>query len=853
MWVDKIDITKYTPMIRQYLDIKKTVKDALLFFRLGEFYELFFEDAIIGSRELEIVLTGKDAGTDDRIPMCGIPAHSAAVYFDKLVEKGYKVAIAEQTEDPSQAKGIVKREIVNIITPGTQMNSSQLNVKENQYIAAIIDFKKEVGFAVADLTTGEIKVTKLPAKIESIFNELMTYELKEIVIQSSFAFESLLSKMKDSSIFISYYDNTSFSGKNSDIIENLKDKDLVYTVSYLLNYFDEIMKCNFLHMKKATVYEIDEYMKMDQFSRESLEIVKSQRTKNKKGSLLSVIDVTKTAMGGRLLRKWLDKPLLSIEKINERLNIVEILKSDEILLEELSENLHNIYDIERLVGKISIGNVTPKELRQLSESLKYIPLIKDTLLKYNQKNVSDYISISSDFDSLRHILDRAIVDNPPQIIKDGGIIKSGYNEELDLLRDINTNGKKWLLEYEENERLETNIKSLKVGYNKVFGYYIEVRKTNLHLIDGREDYERKQTLANCERYITPTLKEMENKILGAQEKILVLEYELFVEVRDFVKKYIYDLQIISTKLANLDVLSSFAKLATENGYFRPTFNKENITQIVDGRHPVVERNLDAITYIPNDISLDAKTNILLVTGPNMSGKSTYMRQMALTSILGQIGCFVPAKSASLPVFDQIFTRIGASDDLASGQSTFMIEMLEANNALLNATKNSLIIFDELGRGTSTYDGMALAQSILEYIHNNIGATTFFSTHYHELTKLDESLDRLRNIHVGAVEEKGEISFLHKVIEGPTSKSYGVLVAKLAGLPNSLIKRANNLLTFYETNSGNSQNTIFDFPSYDVNEASNDYCELIDTISQIEPNNLSPLEALNLIYEIKKMI
>ncbi len=853
MWVDEIDITKYTPMIRQYLDVKKTAKDALLFFRLGEFYELFFEDAIIGSRELEIVLTGRDAGSSDRIPMCGIPAHIAPTYFNKLVEKGYKVAVAEQTGDVSQTKGIVKREIVDFYTPGTQIGSENLNSKDNQYIAALCDFKKDVGLVIADLTTGEIRVTLIPMNVEVIISEIITYDLKEIIIQSSFSNKTLVNKINQLNIFISEYDNCSVGNDHKEILSELENKNLIITTSMLLNYFTANMKNNLSHLKVAKQYRFEEYMKLDSFSRESLEITKSQRGSSKKGTLLSVIDITKTAMGGRLLKKWLEKPLLSIDKINKRLSMVEAMKKNEISLETLSDDLFNVYDIERLVGKISVGNISPKELNQLSESLKYVPLIENKLNEFDVSITNEFSLNSKKFENIRVLLENSIVDNPPNAIKDGCVIKEGYSDELDEFKNISKNSKEWISEYEAKERNETNVKSLKIGYNKVFGYYIEVTKYNLHLVENREGYERKQTLANCERYVTPKLKEMENKILGANEKILDLEYQLFLEIRDYVKKHILSLQVLASQLANLDVLSSFARLAIQNGYVFPNISTKREVKIIDGRHPVVEKNLNSDTYVPNNILLDENTSILLVTGPNMSGKSTYMRQIALTAIMAQIGCFVPAKEAQLPVFDQIFTRIGASDDLASGQSTFMVEMLEANNALLYATRESLIIFDELGRGTSTYDGMALAQSILEYIHDNIGAATLFSTHYHELTKLSNSLNRLKNIHVGAIEENSEITFLHKVLDGPTSKSYGVLVAKLAGLPNGLIKRANQLLTFYETNSGSSQNTIFGFQQLDFSDESESETEIEKRIKEIDLDNISPIEALNILHEIKNLL
>ncbi len=854
MWIDKIDIELYTPMMQQYLNIKKSLPDALLFFRLGEFYELFFEDARVGAQVLEIVLTGREAGTEERIPMCGIPAHSAYNYFSKLVENGYKVAIAEQVEKPGESKGIVKREVVSILTPGTEMNQNIIGSRENLYIGAISVFPDSYTLTIADLSTGEIKTGILPKNTKKLVSEVLNFDLKELVLPTELLETDIFSELQTHNIFLSVADDISINAKYQKVFASLDDKRLVVSVAKLLNYAQSTMKKDLNHLLPATVFKQEINMRVDYHSKRSLELDKGARSGSKKGSLLSVLDKTKTAMGGRLLKQWLDKPLIQKSDIIKRHEYVEVFKSDVIYLNDIRQSLETVYDVERLAGKVAFGTVNPKEVANLRNALKRLPQIKETLSKYDFDIVKELVNDLGDFNELTDLLDNSIVSSPPLTFKEGGIIKTGYHEVLDEYKDISLNGKDWIIKYENEQRERTGIKSLKVGYNKVFGYFIDVRRTNLALLKDCDDYERKQTLANSERYFTPTLKEMETKILHAEENIIGLEYDLFLEVREFISKYIRQLQKLAKTLAFIDVVTTFSIISLDNNYVRPEFTDEHFVALCDGRHPVVELATDKGTYVPNDILMDQNTDILLITGPNMSGKSTYMRQMALTAIMAQIGCFVPARKAILPVFDQIFTRIGASDDLSSGQSTFMVEMLEAGTAIKEATKNSLIIFDEIGRGTSTYDGMALAQAMLEHIHEEIGAKLLFSTHYHELTKLDEVLNKLKNVHVQAAEEQGGITFFHKVHEGPTSKSYGVLVAKLADLPDSLIKRADVLLLEHEQKNPTSERTLFDFAQFNESKKISKEEELVlQKVKEVDPMKVTPIDALNLLFDIKSLI
>ncbi|UOE57242.1 DNA mismatch repair protein MutS [Cytobacillus oceanisediminis] len=860
----------YTPMIQQYLRVKAEYQDAFLFFRLGDFYEMFFDDALKASQELEITLTSREGGTEERIPMCGVPYHSAPVYIEQLIEKGYKVAICEQTEDPKQAKGVVKREVVQLITPGTMMEGKGLQEKENNYIASISVFEDETfGFATNDLSTGETKVTMLSSGFDEVLNELSMSGAREVVISSDFDGD-WQRKMKERSVMaISFEDDCGVRDSFEGLLADLNQDKLRTTSSRLINYLYRTQKRSLDHLQKVATYQINQYMKIDYFSKKNLELTETIRSKGKKGSLLWLLDETKTAMGGRLLKQWIDRPLIDEQEIKRRHSLVETFMGSFFEREEIREKLKEVYDLERLAGRVAFGNVNARDLVQLKKSLQQIPILKEMVSNLPNEEAVRLAERLDACEEVTDTLESAIMENPPLSLKDGNIIQDGYHEELDKYRDASRNGKTWIAQLEKQEREKTGIKSLKIGFNRVFGYYIEVTRANLHLLKEGQ-YERKQTLTNAERFITPELKEKEALILEAQEKCVELEYELFTNVREYVKEYIPRLQKLAKTVSELDVLQCFAAVSEQRHYIKPSFSNERRVYIKDGRHPVVEKVLNAQEYVPNDCYMDADREMLLITGPNMSGKSTYMRQIALTAILAQIGCYVPASEAVLPIFDQVFTRIGAADDLISGQSTFMVEMLEARNAIVNATQNSLILFDEIGRGTSTYDGMALAQAIIEYIHNRIGAKTLFSTHYHELTVLEEELQKVKNIHVSAVEQNGRVVFLHKIKEGAADKSYGIHVAQLAELPNELIVRANEILTGLESNDPGpvkkeipaaekmaepaAQLSFFEEPE-DVKKPSIGSKEkkIIDKVKALDILDMTPMQALNTLYELHRKL
>ncbi|MBU8919504.1 DNA mismatch repair protein MutS [Neobacillus sp. 114] len=879
-------MTAYTPMIQQYLAVKADYKDAFLFFRLGDFYEMFFEDAINASQELEITLTSREGGTEERIPMCGVPYHSAANYIEQLVAKGYKVAICEQTEDPKQAKGVVRREVVQLITPGTVMDGKGLTDKENNYIASVTAFDDTTyGLAYNDISTGESRVTLL-TNFDEVLNELAVLGAKEVVVASNFDGE-LQKKMRERDVLaISFEDNSSIEMNFANLLEDLNQDKLKQTAARLFHYLYRSQKRSLDHLQPVTTYQIHQFMKIDYYSKRNLELTETIRSKGKKGSLLWLLDETMTAMGGRTLKHWIDRPLIDREQIEHRHSLVEVLMNHYFERQELREKLKEVYDLERLAGRVAFGNVNARDLVQLKYSLLQVPFLKEILLNMQDSRVNEIAEKLDPCEEVTDLLEQAIVENPPISLKEGNIIQDGYNEQLDQYRDASRNGKTWIAQLEREEREKTGIKSLKVGYNRVFGYYIEVTRANLHLLEeGR--YERKQTLTNAERFITPELKEKEALILQAEEKIGELEYELFTEIRETVKEYIPRLQALAKTVSGLDVLQCFAQVSENRRYVKPQFSSERRVVVKDGRHPVVEKVLNTQEYVPNDCFMDSDREVLLITGPNMSGKSTYMRQIALTSILAQIGCYVPASEAVLPIFDQVFTRIGAADDLISGQSTFMVEMLEAKNAIANATQNSLILFDEIGRGTSTYDGMALAQAIIEYIHTRIGAKTLFSTHYHELTVLEEELSKLKNIHVSAIEHNGKVVFLHKIKEGPADKSYGIHVAQLAELPAELIARANEILTAFEQQPGGpgevkeqrvavaapaavqeskaaeadqvvpdhlTQLSFFDEPKETKKpELSTKEKKVLDKIKELDLLDVTPLQAINVLFELQKKL
>ncbi|ASZ61458.1 MULTISPECIES: DNA mismatch repair protein MutS [Bacillus] len=854
----------YTPMIQQYLKIKAEHQDAFLFFRLGDFYEMFFEDAKKASQELEITLTSRDGGAAEKIPMCGVPYHSASAYIEQLIKKGYKVAICEQTEDPKAAKGVVKREVVQLITPGTVMDGKGIHESENNFIASVSACSNGYGLALSDLTTGE-NLAVLIERLEDVISEIYSVGAREIVVSGSLDADTVAQLRERCGATISIEDGE--TDEHVTIIEHLNNEDITKTFLRLYTYLKRTQKRSLDHLQPVQVYELEEAMKIDLYSKRNLELTETIRSKNKKGSLLWLLDETKTAMGGRLLKQWIDRPLIRVNQIEERQEMVETLMSHFFEREDLRERLKEVYDLERLAGRVAFGNVNARDLIQLKESLKQVPGVKQLVASLAHDKAKERAERIDPCGDVLELLEEALYENPPLSVKEGNLIKDGYNQKLDEYRDASRNGKDWIARLEQQEREYTGIRSLKVGFNKVFGYYIEVTKANLHLLEeGR--YERKQTLTNAERYITPELKEKEALILEAENNICELEYELFTELREKVKQYIPRLQQLAKQMSELDALQCFATISENRHYTKPEFSKDEV-EVIEGRHPVVEKVMDSQEYVPNNCMMGDNRQMLLITGPNMSGKSTYMRQIALISIMAQIGCFVPAKKAVLPIFDQIFTRIGAADDLISGQSTFMVEMLEAKNAIVNATKNSLILFDEIGRGTSTYDGMALAQAIIEYVHDHIGAKTLFSTHYHELTVLEDKLPQLKNVHVRAEEYNGTVVFLHQIKEGAADKSYGIHVAQLAELPGDLIARAQDILKELE-HSGNkpevpvqkpqvkeepAQLSFFDEAEKpaETPKLSKKEKQVIDAFKSLNILDMTPLEAMNEMYKLQKKL
>ncbi|MGQ5175030.1 DNA mismatch repair protein MutS [Bacillus halotolerans] len=861
----------YTPMIQQYLKIKAEHQDAFLFFRLGDFYEMFFEDAKKASQELEITLTSRDGGAAEKIPMCGVPYHSASAYIEQLIKKGYKVAICEQTEDPKAAKGVVKREVVQLITPGTVMDGKGIHESENNFIASVSACSNGYGLALSDLTTGE-NLAVLIERLEDVISEIYSVGAREIVVSGSLDEKTVAQLKERCGATISIEDGE--TDEHVQIIDHLQNPDVTKTFLRLYTYLKRTQKRSLDHLQPVQVYELEEAMKIDLYSKRNLELTETIRSKNKKGSLLWLLDETKTAMGGRLLKQWIDRPLIRVNQIEERQEMVETLMSHFFEREDLRERLKEVYDLERLAGRVAFGNVNARDLIQLKESLKQVPGIKQLVASLAHKKAKERAERIDPCGDVLELLEGALYENPPISVKEGNLIKDGYNQKLDEYRDASRNGKDWIARLEQQEREYTGIRSLKVGFNKVFGYYIEVTKANLHLLEeGR--YERKQTLTNAERYITPELKEKEALILEAENNICELEYELFTELREKVKLYIPRLQQLAKQMSELDALQCFATISENRHYTKPEFSKDEV-EVIEGRHPVVEKVMDSQEYVPNNCVMGDNRQMLLITGPNMSGKSTYMRQIALISIMAQIGCFVPAKKAMLPIFDQIFTRIGAADDLISGQSTFMVEMLEAKNAIVNATKNSLILFDEIGRGTSTYDGMALAQAIIEYVHDHIGAKTLFSTHYHELTVLEEKLPQLKNVHVRAEEYNGTVVFLHQIKEGAADKSYGIHVAQLAELPEDLISRAQDILKELE-HSGNKPEVPVQKPEVPVQKPevkeepaqlsffdesdkpavspklSKKEKQVLDIFKSLNILDMTPLEAMNEMYKLQKKL
>lgn len=855
-------------MMKQYMEIKENHKDCILFFRLGDFYEMFFDDAKIAASELELVLTGRECGFKEKAPMCGIPYHAANSYIGRLVSKGYKIAICEQLEDPTQAKGIVKRGIIKVITPGTYTDATFLEENKNNYIMCLYinDEHTNCALCFADISTGEFNCTDTPFNLSVILDEICKYYPKEILIQQDID-STILKGIEE--VFNESFSklNECYFSKNEEEILSKQFKDLnlkeytpeaIKCCGSLLKYVQETQKTDLSHINKFQYYNIVDYLTIDSNSRRNLEIAENLRENKKKGSLLGVIDKTNTSMGGRQLRKWLEQPLIDKNRIIERLNSVEEISNNICYQEDLSEALKNIYDIERLVGKISSKSVNAKELNFLKNSIEKIPDVKSILVNFKTDLLKNMYENLDELKDIYSLLDKAIIDNPSISLKEGNLIKEGYNSEIDKLKVAKIRGKDWIASLESRERELTNIKSLKIGYNKVFGYYIEVTKSNLSLVPEHR-YIRKQTLANAERYITPELKEMEDKILGAEEKLIYLEYNTFIEVRNKVEEEVNRMQNSARIISELDCLTSLAKVAVENNYCKPEITLSDKIFIEEGRHPVVEKMIPTGEFISNDTNIDTSENqLLLITGPNMAGKSTYMRQVALITIMAQIGSFVPAKNASISICDKIFTRIGASDDLASGKSTFMVEMWEVSNILKNATNKSLILLDEVGRGTSTYDGLSIAWAVIEYIckKNQLRCKTLFATHYHELTKLEGKIKGVKNYCVSVKEVENTIVFLRKIIEGGADQSYGIEVAKLAGLPEEVLERAREILNNLESGKVKETNlkerkTVKQGEQLKFLDIEKE--NLINELKGIDILNMTPMDGFNKLYDIIKRV
>ena len=842
----EVDRTKLSPMMLQYMEIKDKYEDSIIFFRLGDFYEMFFDDAVTASHVLELTLTGKQAGLEERIPMCGVPHHAYQSYADTLIEKGYKVAICEQLEDPKEVKGMVKRDVVQVITKGTRLDSN-IDSKSNNFIANIYDFNYCYGISFIDISTGEVYITLVEGEQEQVIKEITRHGFKEVIVNDTIDREIVEILRTNYEVLVTITKESSNDKAYEYIYKDLEDIRLVNTLQHLLHYIIDTKKGDMHHLQKAQVIKSSEYLEFDINTKKNLELTETLRNRERQFSLLWLLDKNKTAMGSRFLKHNIENPLTNKNEIERRYDFVAKLSTEFILRDDLIKELDNVYDLERLCSRITYGNLNAKDLLQLKQSLKSLPTIKKILEELN------YDKKIETFEDLYSLLESTINEDAPFTLHEGRLIKPGYNEELDELKKLSSGSKDFILEMEQQEKERTGIKNLKVGFNKVFGYYIEVSKGQCNLVKEEFGYDRKQTLANCERFTTPLLKEKENIILGAEEKIINLEYKLFMDIREVVKRYIKGLQRLAKTISEIDMLQSFSIVSDTYKFTRPELTDEKVIKMIECRHPVVEQVMKD-KYIPNDIIMDKTTDILLITGPNMAGKSTYMRQCAITVIMAQMGCFVPCKSCTMPVFDKIFTRIGASDDLVSGESTFMVEMKEANYAISNATENSLILFDELGRGTATYDGMSLAQAILEYIHDKIKAKTMFSTHYHELTVLEKDLKHLKNVHVSAIEENGSITFLHKVKIGAVDKSYGIHVASLAKLPESLIERANDVLSVYEKKNIKketfTQTSLFELTE---SEATPKVNEVEEKIKDINPLEMTPMEALSFLYELNKEV
>ncbi len=857
-----------TSMMLQYLDIKKQYKDFILFYRLGDFYEMFFDDAILASRELELTLTGRDCGESERAPMCGVPYHSAEGYIGKLIAKGYKVAICEQMEDPATTKGLVKREVVREITPGTVFESDLIPANRNNFLCALYLKGARAGVCFVDVSTGEINATSLENESSKLLNELGTYMPKEVIVNTSaenasYIYDFCKTRLNALCEFENQplFDYPSASARvvkqfgSGFLVKYENDEPMLCAMGAILEYVAITQKTDDVsYINNLNVYGEGQYLEMDLNTRRNLELCETMRNKEKRGSLFGVLDKTKTAMGARMLRSFVEHPLVDVKKITMRQSAIGELVSSFVLREEISHLLSTVLDLERLMTKVVYGSAGGKDLRAIASTISVIPEIKELLFS---ARAPELVYIRDNVDELKDIytaIDNTIIENPPFSIREGGFIKDGANQGVDTLRSIMTNGKGWISKIEEQEREKTGIKTLKIGYNRVFGYYIEVTKSFIDQVPPT--YIRKQTLSNCERYITDELKEMESTVLGAQDKLSSLEYDLFIALRDEVANNLKRIQKSANLLARLDAYVSLAEVAMKNNYVCPEIDYSDVIDIKDGRHPVVEQFVKDSYFVPNDTFLNTTTDRLaLITGPNMAGKSTYMRQSALIVVMAQIGSFVPAKSARIGIIDKLFTRVGASDDLASGQSTFMLEMTEVAYILENATKRSFIIYDEIGRGTSTFDGMSMAKAIAEYTAGKkIGAKTMFATHYHELTSLENEINGVVNYNIAAKKRGEDIIFLRKIVKGPTDDSYGIEVSRLAGVPNEVVKRAKTILADIIEQGGPVR------PSTPKHEASVEMTiddigiyEIADRVKKIDLNTLTPIEAMNFIFELKKLL
>lgn len=867
------DKSVISPMMQKYLETKEKYNDCILFYRLGDFYEMFFEDAITASRELEITLTGKDCGLPERAPMAGVPHHAAETYAARLIEKGYKVAICEQLEDPKTAKGIVERGVIRILTPGTIVESNLLEEKKNNYIMSICKSGLYFGISVCDISTGEFYSSEIKGEnnFALLLDEIARFSPSEIIANSMmFECQEEIDKIRERfQIYMSRFNDKFFSDdvgnlaldyniiENKKEVVNLKERTIaVKSINALLEYLNETQMTSLEHINTITMYSVSKYMSLDINARRNLEITEKMRDKSKKGTLLWVLDKTSTSMGGRLLRRWLNDPLIDVKEIQERLESVKELKDNMMLRGDISETLKKVYDIERLAGKMAYGNANARDMITLKNSLGRIPEVKQVLAQCNSNKLKELYENLDELKDIFELIDKSIIEDPPMTIKEGGIIKMGYDEEIDKLKTATTEGKNWIIKLEAEEKEKTGIKTLKIGYNKVFGYYIEVSKSFVSQVPDR--FIRKQTLTNGERYITEELKNLENQILGAEEKVVNLEYNEFVKIREEIARNIKRLQKTASVVSTLDVLASFAQVAEDMNYCMPVVKKDGVIKIKEGRHPVIEKMIGVGNFVPNDTYLDKDGDRLaIITGPNMAGKSTYMRQVALITLMAQVGSFVPAQEAEIGVVDKIFTRVGASDDLSMGQSTFMVEMMEVATILKEATENSLVILDEIGRGTSTYDGLSIAWAVAEYIADKekCGAKTLFATHYHELIELADKQEGIKNYSI-AVKEKGEdIIFLRKIVEGGTDESYGIHVARLAGVPKNVTKRADEILRSIErksmlsgkkTEKENKKVVEGQFDMFNFKLA-----EIAHEIDKINLNELTPIDALNTLVKIKE--